>query len=256
MRALRPRFAPKTARAKEGFEERPRAAAFPTSPPSAAHRVHVFLGMPHLHRIASGFALGGALVVALGSCRTTTESVGRTVTTAASAATPPPGSRTIDNAGWVDAAGRTSSETNRTELSGMRATEVGAERPTGTPGSGFSTDTARAVIGEKPSDRASTGAGIPKTDIVGRVVSAYCDRESVCDHVGDGKRWSRAQGCEEETRPAVLARIDATACERGVQASALAVCLTTLRDRACDDGRPAAELPECAADRLCLDVPR
>lgn len=182
--------------------------------------------------------------------------MGRTVTTAASATATPPASRTIDNAGWVDAAGRTSSETNRTELSGMRATEVGAERPTGTPGQGFSTDTARAVIGEKPSDRASTGAGIPKTEILGRVLSAYCDRESVCNHVGEGKRWSSTQACETETRPGVLARIDATACERGVQASALAVCLTTLRDRACDDGRPAEALPECAAERLCLDVPR
>lgn len=211
--------------------------------------------MLRVRRIASNLVLGGALAAAIGACRSS-ESVGRAVTTSASATAPPPASRTIDNAGWVDAAGRTSSETNRTELSGMRATEAGAERPTGTPGSGYSVDTARAALGEKPSGRPVTGAGMPKTEVLGRVVSAHCDREAVCDHIGEGKRWSSAQACEAASRPAVLARIDATACERGVQASALAACLTTLRDRACDDGRPADALPECAAERLCLDAPR
>lgn len=48
----------------------------------------------------------------------------------------PAASRTVDDAGFVDNAGRPSSETARTQMSGMRATEGGGERPTGTPGAG------------------------------------------------------------------------------------------------------------------------
>src|SRR5688572_29577460 len=49
----------------------------------------------------------------------------------------PPPTRTLHSTGFVDNAGRTSEQTNRTEASGMRATETGGERPTGTAGSGL-----------------------------------------------------------------------------------------------------------------------
>src|SRR4051794_24995803 len=44
--------------------------------------------------------------------------------------------RTIDNAGFVDNAGHTTDEVIRSQMSGMRVTELGSERITGTPGSG------------------------------------------------------------------------------------------------------------------------
>src|SRR4051812_42051423 len=72
-------------------------------------------------------------VVVLAACAR--GDVGRgAVTTLTSGETnpsPPPQSRTVDNSGWVDPGGRTSDET-RPETSGMRATELGADRPTGT----------------------------------------------------------------------------------------------------------------------------
>src|SRR5688500_17650196 len=49
----------------------------------------------------------------------------------------PPPTQTLHSTGFVDNAGRTSEQTNRTEASGMRATETGSERPTGTAGSGL-----------------------------------------------------------------------------------------------------------------------
>src|SRR5687768_906628 len=49
----------------------------------------------------------------------------------------PPPTRTLHSTGFVDNAGRTSEQTSRGEASGMRATETGSERPTGTAGSGL-----------------------------------------------------------------------------------------------------------------------
>ncbi|MBX3262609.1 MAG: hypothetical protein KIS78_15815 [Labilithrix sp.] len=75
--------------------------------------------------------------------------------------------RTVDAAGFVDNGGRTSNESARTEMSGMRATETGAERPTGTPGVGLpipiEPPIERRPVGERagpePSEESATATG-------------------------------------------------------------------------------------------------
>lgn len=216
-------------------------------------------GMPHPFFVEAPVLVVVAIIL-LGSCETTSAG-GRTTTTAADQERYYASSRTIDNAGWVDAAGRPSSETNRTELSGMRPTEVGSERPTGTPGSGFSTSSPRTIARETIDDaRALEGkpqapAPPPKTSgvsiesAVERVMSAYCDRENACGHVGEKQRWGTPLGCRMDSRTPLVERIDA--CRSGIDPEVLSSCLATLRDRACDDARPPQDLPSCLPDTLC-----
>src|SRR5262245_57419562 len=86
-------------------------------------------------RNAQGYVAAAVVLIgAASSCNRSTvgEVASATTTTAASSKS----SRTLYNVGWVDNAGRTSEITTRSEMSGMRATEVGSEKPTGTPGSG------------------------------------------------------------------------------------------------------------------------
>lgn len=75
--------------------------------------------------------------------------------------------RTVDAAGFVDNGGRTSTDSARTEMSGMRATETGAERPTGTPGVGLpipiEPSPPRRPVGEQagpsPSEESASATG-------------------------------------------------------------------------------------------------
>lgn len=83
-------------------------------------------------------ALPRLAVLALAGCASS-QRAARVATTASveEAQARPTSSRTVDDAGFVDNAGRPSSETARTQMSGMRATEGGGERPTGTAGAGI-----------------------------------------------------------------------------------------------------------------------
>jgi len=188
--------------------------------------------------------------------------------TITSAATPRPEStaatkRTIDNAGFVDNGGRTSDMTSRSEMSGMRATEAGGERPTGTPGSGtpwpFQSNAGPPTIGEgagaASSERGTNAvpsAGGPLSEAVARLARARCDRETTCSRVGRGRAWATQDSCVAHQRESVGADVSALACPRGVDNVQLGTCLNALRAQACDDRRgDLAVLPECGASALC-----
>ncbi|MDB4934003.1 MAG: hypothetical protein JWP87_975 [Labilithrix sp.] len=171
-------------------------------------------------------------------------------------------SRTIDNAGFVDNGGRTSDMLTRTEASGMRATEAGSERPTGTPGSG-----APIPIGPTPPPNIGEGAGAassvrgtsgphpsggPPVEALARFARARCDRETVCNRVGPGASFSTQEACLSEQRERIRSDVDALACPRGIDILQLGTCLTAIRLQSCDDRRVDVEaLPDCAASALC-----
>ena len=185
-----------------------------------------------------------------------------------SASTPRPEStavttRTIDNAGFVDNGGRTSDETSRSEMSGMRATEAGGERPTGTPGSGtpwpYQSSAAARPIGEGAGAASSESgttkvpsSGGPVSEAVGRLARARCDRETTCNRIGRGRAWASQESCVAHQREEVGVAMSALACPHGVDNVQLGTCLTALRSLACDDRRgDLAVLPECGANALC-----
>jgi hypothetical protein len=208
----------------------------------------------------------GASVVSFAACRIPPQS-GTTTTT--SAVIPRPDAigttkRTIDNTGFVDNGGRTSDETNRTVASGMRATETGSERPTGTPGSGLplpiEPSPPPAAIGEgagaAQSVRGAEGpprGGVPIAEsAVSRITRARCDLATSCDHVGEGKPYRTAVDCMMQERQRTMDEIDGAACPNGIDAVQLANCLADVRRQACT--APSSNLDAlvgCQSSALC-----
>jgi hypothetical protein len=168
--------------------------------------------------------------------------------------------RTVDAAGFVDNAGRTSSETSRSELSGMRATETGSERPTGTPGTGLPIPIEPETRGLESAERPrppetgrNTTAGAPSEAATGRLTQALCDRENSCARVGEKRAWPSMATCTSSVRVVVRQDLAQTECPDGHDPSALTTCLSAIRLAACDkrvDG--LATLPECDARTLCI----
>jgi hypothetical protein len=213
------------------------------------------------------FALAAGLVA--GACA---DAFSPATTRTMSAMTPRPDStaatsRTSDNAGFVDNGGRTSDETNRTQMSGMRNTELGSERLTGTPGSG-----APIPLPENPLPRSveevllegartptsSTREGPKRTEdaatleAVGRFARARCDRESACNRVGEGRLWGTMESCVAQQRQRVHDDIAALSCERGFDPVQLGACLNAVRVQACTDARTALDaVSECRTSALC-----
>jgi hypothetical protein len=168
--------------------------------------------------------------------------------------------RTLDSTGYVDNAGRTSEQVTRGEASGMRATETGSERPTGTPGSGLPLPiepaTQDAQVGEGAGSLGgedATGSGAPGDMLVGRIAQARCDREVACDRVGEGKPYKTTEQCTTSVRPRSRADVVAAQCSRGFDNTQVALCLTSIRQHRCESGLGAVDvLPHCQRSALCV----
>lgn len=196
-------------------------------------------------------------------------------------------SRTIDNAGFVDNGGRTSDETSRAQTSGMRATEVGSERITGTPGSGQPipfldpSPRRRAVQRERPPDAIGTGEVLAPTTEIGprpqaetpppsarttgpaphpaeldateRIARARCDRQVTCDRIGPGRSWASEGACMMQQRPRASDEVNELACARGVDAMQLGMCLDAIRQAPCTESAttPGA-MSQCQPTSVCM----
>jgi hypothetical protein len=224
------------------------------------------LSTPKSKRLFVVASLLGACAVATACDRGAQRRDVRSALTSANA--PPPAStavssRTIDNAGFVDNGGRTSDMTGRSEMSGMRGTEAGSERTTGTPGSGLPLripgKAARTDIGEGAGAATSeTGgsktpsAGAPPSEAVARLARARCDRETSCNRVGPGRASATQDWCVAKQRERVGAAVTAMSCPHGIDNVQLGTCLNALRGQGCTDRRGDLEvLPECVTNALC-----
>lgn len=169
--------------------------------------------------------------------------------------------RTLDSTGFVDNAGRTSEETVRTEASGMRATETGSERPTGTPGSGtpipLGPTPAPSPVGEGagagPLGGELTGAtGAPGDTVVGRVARARCDREIACNRIGAGKPFATSEQCMSALRETARADVVGADCMNGFDTTQVGICLNTLRQLSCDTRLDAiTAVASCQSTAIC-----
>jgi hypothetical protein len=173
-----------------------------------------------------------------------------------------PTTRTIDNAGFVDNAGHTTDETVRSEFSGMRATEAGSERITGTPGYGVPLPIEPKIprrSGEATGASGETApAGGPATttaevdEAIARVARARCDRETTCNRVGPSHRWGSTSSCLVQERMHTRQEMSHYACGRGVDMVPLGTCLATIRALRCEVGSVALDsTPECVEGALC-----
>lgn len=208
------------------------------------------------------------LVLAVVACgvaaceKDTRDRAGSTITYSARQPRPdqrPVPRQTVDSAGFVDNAGRTSEQTNRTESSGMRATETGSERPTGTPGSGLPLPEATGhdeQIGEGAGSLGgedATGSGAPGDMLVGRVAQARCDREVACDRVGEKKAFATTEHCMSTLRERSRADVVAAQCARGFDNTQVGICLTSIRQYRCESALGAVDvIAQCQRSALCV----
>ncbi len=166
----------------------------------------------------------------------------------------PPESRTVDNTGFVDNSGRTSEETTRPETAGVRVTETGTDRTTGTntgvPNGARTGAQPEAPLVPKTAALAPRGNVSPIAgygDEPGKLGRAMCDHEKACDRVGAGRTWESDDACTSTLRARAIADLDKASCS--LDASAVSVCLGAIRKAPCDRviDRPSAV-------DLCVDA--
>jgi hypothetical protein len=172
----------------------------------------------------------------------------------------PAGSRTSDASGFVDNGGRFLEERARTEMSGVRVTELGAERTTGTPGSGWPLPIEATGKPRRP-ERASPAtpilgqiAGQSASTVVERIASAQCDLEESCEHIGEGKAWPTHASCMAEIRERIRSEAEEAQCAEGFDTTAVGNCVATIRTASCQP--PSKEAPtrrsECELAASCF----
>lgn len=170
----------------------------------------------------------------------------------------PPATHTVDSAGYVDNGGRTSSERNRTEMSGMRATETGSQVPAGTPGSGLPLGPApEERTGETPANRWALGTPQPSggsARVVAQLMArAYCDREWSCGRISVPEAWASKARCMGNVNSRFDEDLGRAGCPEAFDANVVPACLTSIRQVACDVKiENLASVPNCTPNTLCL----
>jgi hypothetical protein len=172
---------------------------------------------------------------------------------------------TVDNAGFVDNGGRTSDEVNRTQLSGMRPTDLGGQNFAATPASGWPWPLQRgwrAPTKELPAregearrtlvPRKVLEGGIPPTVVSAQIAEAECERDLTCAEHGERHDWPTDAKCMAGLRDRERREVEAAGCELGFDAGNVARCLMALRNTPCDVHLDsAADLNDCDAQSLC-----
>jgi hypothetical protein len=186
------------------------------------------------------------------------------------AAVPGP-SHTVDNTGFVDNGGRTSDEVARTQMSGMRPTEMGSDVITGTPGSGWPFPSPLEPKGRRPKveergeeggggagrlPRARHEGGIGTQTVSSRVLQVMCERDAACRRSGERSDWPTSAACVAGLRDRVREEANAARCGDDFDAGRVGRCITDLRDLACDVHVAApSDTSECDLSQMCFDRP-
>lgn len=169
----------------------------------------------------------------------------------------PPPSQTVDSTGFVDNAGRTSDQRDRTELSGMRATETGSHVPTGTPGSGLPLPIEPAAPPRPPEaprvDAMAIDPAPRDGTVLGAVLEAvtfvHCDRERRCGRLEP----ARGDECRASVGSRYREELGAADCAYSFDVDDVVACLSAIRDTPCEiEIEDVSRLAHCRAPVLCL----
>jgi hypothetical protein len=154
--------------------------------------------------------------------------------------------RTLDNTGFVYPSGAT------TEVSqGIAPAVVGrggymtvppAGHPVGLP-----------PLSRPPPSR-SPSVGEDAAESVGRVASALCDHQTVCERIRPGGAFESPDACATEQRARLGEVVAKASCEATVSADLLAECLRVIRAASCVVDADAFSMPAPCVEALasCL----
>ncbi len=159
-----------------------------------------------------------------------------------------PHARTVDNAGFVDPVGRTSTVTASGSIS-ERNTGVGTTHTVGASTSGSGGTSEPAIGPPAPAVPSSSADPIELTE---RAARALCDREGYCEHIGTGKAFESADACMGVKRERVRQAIAERGCRDNIRGEAVSRCLTAIRAAECGNAGEALPPPAaCDAEALC-----
>jgi hypothetical protein len=97
------------------------------------------------------------------------------------------------------------------------------------------TDRNAAVPGSQPIGATMaqpTSSGVDGS-VVARLANARCDREQVCDNVGDGKRYASRHICMEQQKGSIANDLNSYECPRGIDSVAVQQCLSAIGAEEC-----------------------
>jgi hypothetical protein len=216
-----------------------------------------------IRRVAA-FSLSGVVWIATDCDNDPARGPNDVTTTSASVLHPaaaPAAVRMVDNTGFVDNGGRTDDEVARTEMSGMRPTEMGSERVTGTPGVGvplpFVDPTTpprfHGLERERPvaAERVAA-AGIPRTVVSGTMTQALCRRDAACARQSQDHDYPTLPKCTAGSRGRAREEIEGSGCTVGFDADRVAACLNAIRQTDCSVHLSSAgDIPACDGRLMC-----
>ena len=102
---------------------------------------------------------------------------------------------------------------------------------------------------------APAGATMAFSDAIGSIVSARCEREQRCNHIGSGKRYESVQACRTALRSDIADDLNPAECSRGINRRELSECMQQVREE--DSGNPIETLERvvaCRTSDLCRDT--
>jgi hypothetical protein len=86
------------------------------------------------------------------------------------------------------------------------------------------------------------------------ITSSRCKRESHCENVGAGKKFSSDQDCVDSIRAEWKEDLNARECPHGVNQEQLDECLTAIRDEGCSSPLDKLErVSACTVSQICLN---
>lgn len=165
----------------------------------------------------------------------------------------------------------------------MRASELGSERPTGTPasgamvppidpngpGAGVTQGEGAGAASTVRGPREITPSGAPEESAVARIARARCDQATACGHVAssaeggakappsagptrEAPTHASQEACMTHEPPRAQQDIADAGCTNGVDGVQLGICLTAIRQADCRS-RPLAldDIQACRASALC-----
>jgi hypothetical protein len=88
---------------------------------------------------------------------------------------------------------------------------------------------------------------------VERITGARCDREFMCNNIGDGKKYDSRAACNNQIGHDNRATLNAEECPRGISEPDLSDCLHDIHEEKC--GNPLdsiSRLAACRKGKLCV----